>query len=238
MHFNSLLYIEIEVNINSSHVILLDYPPYNNASITCSLMYEPMNQFQDNELQNWFYQTNNTNVTLSLDEQANQIFEKEVSYTRPGISLYECGVTLLIKGKESNYSNSINVTVKGTDMFQFEANNIFFTGPVLPNRPINVTSIVLNTTSVRFEWVVTSVTYTPETYTVLYESLSCYHNGSISITGSTSVEVFTEESDTQYSVTVDDLMPGIMYNYYIVSRNTEGYANTANETFKLLETSM
>ena len=108
----------------------------------------------------------------------------------------------------------------------------------MPNRPINVTSIVLNTTSVRFEWVVTSVKYTPETYTVLYESLSCYHNGSISITGSTSVEVFTEESDTQYSVTVDDLMPGIKYNYYIVSRNTEGYANTANETFTLLETSM
>ena len=53
-------------------------------------------------------------MTLSLDdEQANKIFEKEVSYTRPGISLYECGVTLLIRGKERNYSNSINVTVKG-----------------------------------------------------------------------------------------------------------------------------
>uniref|UniRef100_A0A1X7V2V0 Protein-tyrosine-phosphatase n=1 Tax=Amphimedon queenslandica TaxID=400682 RepID=A0A1X7V2V0_AMPQE len=212
---------KIEVNINSSHVVLLDYPPYNNASITCSLMYEPLNQFTDNELQNWFYQTNSTNVTLSLDEQTNQIFQKEVRYTRPGISLYECGVMLLIEGKESNYSNSINITVKG---------------PGLPNKPINMTSVVLNTTSVRIEWVVTSVTYSPEIYTVHYESLSCYHNGSFSINGSTSVEVFTQESNTPYSLTIDGLKPGIKYTYYIASKNTEGHVNTTNGTFTLLET--
>ena len=95
----------------------MDYPSYNNASIICSLKYEPPDQFNENELQNWFYQTSNTDVTLSLDDQVRNIFEKEVSYTTPGISQYECGITLLIKGKESNYSNSINITVKGMHAF-------------------------------------------------------------------------------------------------------------------------
>ena len=101
-----------------------------------------------------------------------------------------------------------------------------------------MSSAVLNTTAVKIEWVVTSVTYTPETYTVHYQSLSCYHNGSASINGSTSLEVFTKLSNTQYSITIIGLMPGINYTYYIVSMNTEGHANTTNERFTLLETSM
>ena len=108
----------------------------------------------------------------------------------------------------------------------------------MPTKPMNVSSFVFNTTTVMIEWVIPSVTYTPETYTIHYHSLSCPHNGSVSVTGNTSVEVFTQQTNTQYSKSIDGLKPGIIYTFYVSSMNTEGHTISDNETFYTFESSM
>ena len=185
---------------------------------------------------NWFYHTDND--TFVSDEEANDAFFKnELNYSRPGNSEYTCGINISLYEKQSNYINSIIITIKGKTLIIVCLFSLL-KGSDVPTKPMNVSSFVLNTTTVMIEWVIPSVTYTPETYTIHYHSLSCPHNGSVSVTGNTSVEIFTQQTNTQYSKSIDGLKPGIIYTFYVSSMNTEGHTISDDETFYAFESSM
>ena len=100
------------------------------------------------------------------------------------------------------------------------------------------TSDITNT-SVNISWIVASVTYTPENYTVHYKtSLNKLSNISDIVRGTTDINEFIELRNKTYSIVLTDLYPGVKYDYYISAINTVGRINSNYSSFYTEETGM
>ena len=83
------------------------------------------------------------------------------------------------------------------------------------------------------------VTYTPENYTVHYNtSLNKLSNISDIVRGTTDINEFIELRNKTYSILLTDLYPGVKYNYYISTINTVGRVNSNYSSFYTEETGM
>ena len=112
-------------------------------------------------------------------------------------------------------------------------------GPRLPNAPLILRTSDITSTSVNISWIVTSVTYTPENYTVHYKtSLNKLSNISDIVRGTTDINEFIELRNKTYSIVLTDLYPGVKYDYYISTNNTRGTVNSSDNSFYTNETGM
>ena len=105
-------------------------------------------------------------------------------------------------------------------------------GPGFPNFPVILETTDITSSSVNISWIVTSVTYTPENYTVHYKtSLNKLSNISDIVRGTTDINEFIELRNNRYSVVLTDLYPGVKYDYYISTINTIGRVNSSYISF-------
>ena len=112
-------------------------------------------------------------------------------------------------------------------------------GPGHPNFPVILKTTDITSTSVNISWIITSVTYTPENYTVHYNtSLNKLSNISDIVRGTTDMNEFIELRNKTYSIVITDLYPGVKYDYYISAINTVGRVNSSYSSFYTKETGM
>ena len=97
----------------------------------------------------------------------------------------------------------------------------------------------ITSTLANISWIVTDVTYTPENYTVHYNtSLNKLSNISDIVRGTTDINEIIELRNKTYSILLTDLYPGVKYNYYISTINTVGRVNSSYSSFYTEETGM
>ena len=109
-------------------------------------------------------------------------------------------------------------------------------GPGLPNFPVILETTDITSTSVNISWITTSVTYTPENYTVHYNtSLNKLSNISDIVRGTTDINEFIELRNKTYSIVLTDLYPGIKYNCYISAINSAGRIKSIDSNFYTID---
>ena len=83
----------------------------------------------------------------------------------------------------------------------------------------------VNSNSATVSWSVSSVSYTPETFTVYYGEADDDLSNSVSdnvMSEGQDDESFLTDMDRTYSATISSLTSGVMYYYQITSTNTVG----------------
>ena len=94
----------------------------------------------------------------------------------------------------------------------------------------------ITSTSANISWIVTSVTYTPENYTVHYNtSLNKLGNISDIVRGTTDMNEFIELRNKTYSIILTDLYPGVKYDYYISIINSAGRIKSIDSNFYTID---
>ena len=115
----------------------------------------------------------------------------------------------------------------------------FHSGPSLPLSAININATVLNATSASVSWIISNISYTPESYTVYYYK---YNNTDDTMSTNTLytseiLEEFISLNNTSYNIVLSDLSPFRMYQFYIVSTNSEGNTSSSPRFFTTEEDS-
>ena len=91
--------------------------------------------------------------------------------------------------------------------------------------PQDITTLRVSATSHElaiFTWFVPSISYTPETYILQYQSLGGEVSGPVMMTDPILGTTDLSATNQEYQVVVDNLLPGTTYTYYLVSTNVEG----------------
>ena len=105
-----------------------------------------------------------------------------------------------------------------------------FTGPMTPTAP-KIGEVTPSPHSVVIRWTVSSVRYTPETYTVHYGIDSAILNLT-SDTLATDVKTdFLNIKDQDYRLVISGLQPAQKYHYYVASTNSHASSKTAKRNF-------
>ena len=105
-----------------------------------------------------------------------------------------------------------------------------FTGPLTPTAP-KIGEVTPSPHSVVIRWTVSSVSYTPETYTVHYGIDSAILNLT-SDTLATDVKTdFLNIKDQDYRLVIAGLQPAQKYYYYVASTNSHASSKTAKQSF-------
>ena len=104
----------------------------------------------------------------------------------------------------------------------------FTAGPSTPSTP-TILSSTIGTRQATITWIVTSITYTPESYAILYgvanDSLSLRSSiveGSVNLTA----------MNQAYSITIMDLSPYTRYYYKIEASNSFAASESVTDTFQ------
>ena len=112
-------------------------------------------------------------------------------------------------------------------------------GSAIPEEPEIIEAVNETSTSVTVSWRVESVSYTPETYMVLYGiSDSDQVESSRVVFGPTQLHEILSINGAEYRVTLTDLKPYTGYYYYVNATNTEGSSISAVEYFQTNEDGM
>lgn len=111
------------------------------------------------------------------------------------------------------------------------ANAIVSIGPLAPIAP-TVLGSTAGSTVVTINWVVTAITYTPESYFIVY-GLS---NDTLNLRSSAVEGVMNlTATDVVHSMTVTDLLPFTQYYYKIEAHNSFSVTESAIQTFQTRE---
>ena len=223
------------INIATSYDIILDTYPFNDIVLNCSVMYQPIEQLERIIL-------NIVNGSYSNISTHENVFNSSLSLnlTEPGNYTYYCVTNFLLKDQSSttnNYTKSTFITVKGI-VISVCVISLLILGPNYPLKPTNILSSSIYSTSINVSWIIESVTYTPEIYTIYYWASTCDNNTyNTVVKGSTVLKEFTKQTNTLYTAILIDLLPATNYIYYVSSNNTYGYINSLNKTFTTKEMS-
>ena len=225
----------MSINIATSYDIILDTYPYNDIILNCSVMYQPIEQLERiHEIILYIVNGSYSNIYIQENE-----FDSSLNLTEPGNYTYYCITNFQLKNQSSptnNYNKSTSITVKG--IISVCVISLLILGPNYPLKPTNILSSSINSTTVNVSWIIESVTYTPEIYTIYYWASTCDNNTyNTVVKGSTILEEFTKQTNTLYTAILIDLLPATNYNYYISSDNTYGHSNSLNKTFTTQEMS-
>ena len=111
---------------------------------------------------------------------------------------------------------------------------IFFTGSLPPDVPTLLSSIA-GQTQATISWIVTSITYTLETYSVKYgiriDDLDMTSNTTDRSNNSTAI-------NQAYSLTITGLEPFTQYYYVVAAHNSFTTTESAIQTFRTTEAGM
>ena len=225
----------MSINIATSYDIILDTYPYNDIILNCSVMYQPIEQLERiHEIILYIVNGSYSNIYIQENE-----FDSSLNLTEPGNYTYYCITNFQLKNQSSptnNYNKSTSITVKG--IISVCVISLLILGPNYPLKPTNILSSSINSTTVNVSWIIESVTYTPEIYTIYYWASTCDNNTyNTVVKGSTVLEEFTKQTNTLYTAILIDLLPATNYNYYISSDNTYGHSSSLNKTFTTQEMS-
>ena len=103
------------------------------------------------------------------------------------------------------------------------------TGPSLPLIPTPLESVTASATSATIRWLISSVAYTPENYTIAYGVSSAQLDSTSDIvTGSQDITV----TNAVFEVTVDGLHPFTVYYYKVEARNRHGTTLSVTYSFQ------
>ena len=94
-----------------------------------------------------------------------------------------------------------------------------------------VTEVITTPYLVNISWIVTSMVYDAETYTVYYGTDNMVLVNNTEELGPTNVP-------DVYTVTISGLMPFTTYYYFVAAKNSEGTTNTSVKNFRTNETGM
>ena len=107
-------------------------------------------------------------------------------------------------------------------------------GPSRPHSPVNTTATSIRYNGAVINWIVTSIAYTPEQYTVLYgTSSNNLSQSSLVLNGSANFSI----TDAVLSLDLIDLMHDTVYYYRVRSTNTEGSTESDINNFRTKENS-
>ena len=105
-------------------------------------------------------------------------------------------------------------------------------GPSSPHSPVNTTATSIRYNGAVINWIVTSIAYTPEQYTVLYgTSSNNLSQSSLVLNGSANFSI----TDAVLSLDLIDLMHDTVYYYRVRSTNTEGATESDINNFRTRE---
>ena len=105
-------------------------------------------------------------------------------------------------------------------------------GPSRPLSPVNTTATSIRYNGAVINWIVTSIAYTPEQYTVLYgTSSNNLSQSSLVLNGSANFSI----TDAVLSLDLIDLTPDTMYYYRVRSNNTVGSTESDINNFRTKE---
>ena len=105
-------------------------------------------------------------------------------------------------------------------------------GPSSPHSPVNTTATSIRYNGAVINWIVTSIAYTPEQYTVLYgTSSNNLSQSSLVLNGSANFSI----TDAMLSLDLIDLMHDTVYYYRVRSNNTEGTNESDINNFRTRE---
>ena len=152
---------------------------------------------------------------------------------------YTCVAMIDIPESNRVTSNqSATITIQGSNMILYYSINfmfyIFFTGSLPPNAPTLLSSIA-GQTQATISWIVTSVAYTLETYSVKYgiriDNLDMISNGTDGSSNSTAI-------NQAYSLTITGLEPFTQYYYAVAAYNSFTTTESAIQAFRTTEAGM
>ena len=105
-------------------------------------------------------------------------------------------------------------------------------GPSSPHSPVNTTATSIRYNGAVINWIVTSIAYTPEQYTVLYgTSSNNLSQSSLVLNGSANFSI----TDAVLSLNLIDLTHDTVYYYRVRSTNTEGSTESDINNFRTRE---
>ena len=105
-------------------------------------------------------------------------------------------------------------------------------GSSSPHLPVNTTATSIRHDGAVINWIVTSIAYTPEQYTVLYgTSSNDLSQSSLVLNGSANFSV----TDAVLVLDLVDLMHDTVYYYRVRSTNTEGSTESDINNFRTRE---
>lgn len=117
--------------------------------------------------------------------------------------------------------------------FFFDEHIFFFLGSISP-APIEQFGVYgVSFELAIIEWTVSRITYTPETYQVVYRQVGDSEEliYSEEVIGTTNLSA----TNTQYSVVITNLQPNSMYTYNISARNVGVTRSTQNTSFSAID---
>ena len=107
---------------------------------------------------------------------------------------------------------------------------LYLSDPSSPLSASNINATILNATSVNVSWTISYIPYTPESYTVYYNSTEDNKMTTYTVYTSETLEELLSLNNTSYSIVLRELSPFTMYQFIIVSSNSNG-SNTTSPGF-------
>ncbi len=107
---------------------------------------------------------------------------------------------------------------------------LLFSDSSFPLSASNINATILNATSVNVSWTISYIPYTPESYTVYYNSTEDNNMTTYTVYTSETLEELLSLNNTSYSIVLRELSPFTMYQFIIVSSNSIG-SNTSSPGF-------
>ena len=208
---------------------VLDISPYNNLiTLTCTVTTNPI-------ITHITYQWAGNSVS-SANSATVTVFG-----STPGQYPYQCSATVTVGQLSTVTIASNTVTVRGKQQHCTIHKDSSVVGPAPPNVPVNV-STVSTISNVSITFTITSVTYTPETYSVRYgitaSNLNLTSSNTATSVGVDSVHSYLTILQQSYTITLHSLSIGTRYYYQVLAANSIGTVATDELVFNTAEVSV
>ena len=109
--------------------------------------------------------------------------------------------------------------------------SINFLGSSLPEDITTLNILATSHELAIFVWLVPTISYTPEVYTIQYRSLGADVVGPLMMSEPIQGTTDLSATNQDFRVVVDDLLPGTTYSYSLVATNLNGSVITPPLTF-------
>lgn len=101
-----------------------------------------------------------------------------------------------------------------------------FAGATIPTAVTNIESIITSFSTANISWSVSEISYTPETYTVVYGTDRLNLNAR-------SINISDVSQTGKYSIELTQLEHSTVYFYLVESSNTVGHVNSEVHSFEV-----
>uniref|UniRef100_A0A1X7UYG7 protein-tyrosine-phosphatase n=1 Tax=Amphimedon queenslandica TaxID=400682 RepID=A0A1X7UYG7_AMPQE len=197
-----IIYVS-SVTVTPETVTRLDVSPYNEFTLNCTVTITP----SPNNPQIMYLWTDGSQEVSNMQSGATENILNVVASVM-GSFTYTCNASITVNGADGTAmpNDSTSVTIKG---------------PSPPVQP-QIVSVTTTPFTATITWNVSAVSYTPESYTIMYNSDGFSNSTIANMTALDPPLAFITATNIQYTYTIQGLSSGIQYNYSIISNNTNG----------------